>query len=200
MNNGDGFRIRMLGGFSVFRGGRPLVLPTRKAAALLAILASRPDVLFSRERLAGLLWARSAEVFLGPPESGEAHARLAMRLNPFHDDWYFAFAAAPSLFTGRIETAIEYGLKAPDIATDAHAYLTCAFAHFGERDAAARHLVQFESAYRRDINGGREPRPDEAVRWLMHVNPFRRREDMAFFLDGLAHAGLAVPSDLMRAA
>ena len=137
-----------------------------------------------------------SDMFLGRPESGEAHARLAMRLNPFHDDWYFAFAAAPSLFAGRIETAIEYALKAPDIATDAHAYLACAFAHLREHDAAARHLMMFRAAYRRNITGGREPRPDEAVRWLMHVNPFRRREDAAFFLDGLARAGLAVPADL----
>jgi len=53
-------RIEMLGGFTLLRCGSPVVLPTRKAMALLAILASRPGVAFSRERLAELLWARSA--------------------------------------------------------------------------------------------------------------------------------------------
>jgi len=141
-----------------------------------------------------------SDMFLGRPERGVERARLAMRLNPFHDDWYFAFAAGPQLFTGRIETAIEFALKAPDIATDAHAYLASAYAHLGRHDEAARHVALFQAAYRRNIIGGREPAADEAARWLMHVNPFRRDEDAAFFLAGLAGAGLAIPPDLRRPA
>lgn len=53
-------RIELLGGFTLSCSGSPLALPTRKAMALLAILASRPGAAFSRERLAQILWARSA--------------------------------------------------------------------------------------------------------------------------------------------
>lgn len=141
-----------------------------------------------------------SDVFLGEAARGVERARLAMRLNPFHDDWYFAFAAAPHLFAGQIETAIAYALKAPEVATDAHAYIAAAFGHLGEGEAAARHLALFEDAYRRNIGCGREPARGEVVRWLLHVNPFRRDEDRAFFLRGVAAAGLAVPPELARAA
>lgn len=139
-----------------------------------------------------------SDMFLGHAERGAERACLAMRLNPFHDDWYFAFAAGPLLFSGRIETAIEYGLKAPDIATDAHAYLAAAFAHLGNLEEAAHHLTLFHEAYRRNIAAGPAIAPDETARWLMHVNPFRRDVDAQYFLAGLARAGLAIPADLQR--
>jgi DNA-binding SARP family transcriptional activator len=53
--------IQLLGSFAVERDGAPITLPTRKAAALLAILAMPPGTPIARERLADLLWSRSAE-------------------------------------------------------------------------------------------------------------------------------------------
>ena len=53
--------IRLLGDFTVEQDGAPVTLPTRKTAALLAILAMPPGALITRERLADLLWSRSAE-------------------------------------------------------------------------------------------------------------------------------------------
>ena len=50
-------RVQVLGGFGAFTpDGAPLSLPTRKAEALLAVLACRPREAQSRERVTSLLW------------------------------------------------------------------------------------------------------------------------------------------------
>lgn len=61
--------ISLLGGFAVMVNGQPADVPTRKSAALLAVLAVRPGALVSRDRLLGLLW----------PDSAEAQARASLR-------------------------------------------------------------------------------------------------------------------------
>ncbi|HEX7128422.1 MAG TPA: winged helix-turn-helix domain-containing protein, partial [Thermodesulfobacteriota bacterium] len=73
-------RIRLLGGFAVEGSdGRPVGLPTRKAAALLAVLASRPGATYTRERLAALLWSQSGEAQArGSLRQALAHVRKAL--------------------------------------------------------------------------------------------------------------------------
>jgi DNA-binding SARP family transcriptional activator len=65
-----GLRLNLLGGFEVRLASGPVVtLPTRKAQALLAYLAVRPDRTHPRDKLAGLLWA----------DRGDAQARDSLR-------------------------------------------------------------------------------------------------------------------------
>lgn len=55
-------RLNLLGGFGAHVDGKPpLMLPTRKARALLAVVATAPGMKHGREGLAGMLWERSAE-------------------------------------------------------------------------------------------------------------------------------------------
>src|SRR3546814_4939105 len=122
--------------------------------------------------------------------------RLAMQLNPCHDDWYFAFAAAPYAFARRLEEAIPLALKAPDVATDIRAYLAAAYAHLGRKEEAKRQVASFLHIFRRNITFGREPEPDEPARWILHVNPLRREADRIYLLEGLERAGLTMPADL----
>lgn len=61
--------INLLGGLALQCQSRPLHLPTRKAAALLALLARHPGRPVGRDRLTGLLW----------PDSAEAQARASLR-------------------------------------------------------------------------------------------------------------------------
>ena len=57
-----GLKICLLGGFEARApDGRPIALPTRKAEALLAILAATPGTAHPRERLATLLWSNSGD-------------------------------------------------------------------------------------------------------------------------------------------
>lgn len=63
-------QVRMLGPFEArTEGGAPIRLPTRKSAALLAVLAARPGTRHGREQLATMLW----------PESGEQQGRGSLR-------------------------------------------------------------------------------------------------------------------------
>ncbi|MBK6971755.1 MAG: hypothetical protein IPH26_01925 [Sterolibacteriaceae bacterium] len=140
-----------------------------------------------------------AHTYLGRPEHGIDCVHLAIRLNPFHDDWYFAFAAVPHFFGRRIEEAIHFGLNAPDVATDVRAYLASAYAHLGHIDPARQQLALFLQFFRRNITSGREPEAGELVRWLLHVNPIKRPADATFLLEGLAQAGLDVPDALLAA-
>jgi DNA-binding SARP family transcriptional activator/tetratricopeptide (TPR) repeat protein len=66
-------RLLLLGGFQARRRARPVALPSRKARALLAFLATHPDRAHSRERLAALLWT----------DSPEAKARNSLRQTLF---------------------------------------------------------------------------------------------------------------------
>ena len=72
MKTPDHIEIQLLGGFTVRLGGTKILLPGRKTAALLAILALRPGVPIARERLTDLLWSRSA------PEQARGSLRQAL--------------------------------------------------------------------------------------------------------------------------
>ncbi|RMD65183.1 MAG: hypothetical protein D6826_00700 [Alphaproteobacteria bacterium] len=65
--------VRLFGGFEVRRSAGPsIVFPTRKARALVALLARHPGQLQTREALAAILWPNSAEP--------EAHGSLRQAL------------------------------------------------------------------------------------------------------------------------
>lgn len=69
----SGLQIDLLGGFEARAGDAgPLVLPTRKARALLALLAMAPGMKQTRQGLAAVLWERSAE------EQGRATLRQTL--------------------------------------------------------------------------------------------------------------------------
>nr|WP_246523801.1 BTAD domain-containing putative transcriptional regulator [Neoroseomonas eburnea] len=127
---------------------------------------------------------------LGRPEQGRDAAALAARLNPFHDDWYFAYAAIPAFCLGDYRGALALADRAPEIATDMEAWRAAALAHLGRLDDAAAALERFQARFRERITFGRAPKPGEAARWLAHVNPFRRAEDLARLMDGARKAGL----------
>ncbi len=134
-----------------------------------------------------------SDACLGRAALGAERAELARRLNPFHDDWYFAFAAGTMLLARRLPEVIDMARRAPHAATDMHACLACAHALLGELDEARRHRDAFLSLFQRRITFGRPPEADEPVRWLLHVNPIRRPEDREYLLKGWADAGFQVP-------
>lgn len=134
-----------------------------------------------------------SDALLGFAERGIKRVPLALRLNPFHEDWYFAFAAGAHLLARRLDEAIGFALRAPQSATDMHACMACAYALQGMAREAERHREAFLDLFQRRITFGRAPAPGEPVRWLLHVNPIRRVEDRGFLLDGLARAGFKIP-------
>ncbi len=134
-----------------------------------------------------------SDACLGRHERGIERGALAMRLNPFHEDWYFAFASAPYFYARELEQSIALALKATDVSTDVRAYLAAAYGHLGRLEEAGRQREAFLQLFRSRITFGREPQPGEATRWVMLVNPLRHEDDLDYLVDGLVKAGLAPP-------
>jgi tetratricopeptide (TPR) repeat protein len=138
-----------------------------------------------------------AHCVLGRPERGREAAARAARLNPFHDDWYYAYAAMPEFFLGEYEAAIALGRRAPEVAADVDAYRAAAEAHLGRVAEARAAIDRFRVRFRERITFGRAPGWGEPARWLAHVNPFVRPHDLARLLEGVRLAGLEVPEGLL---
>jgi len=137
--------------------------------------------------------------YLGDGANGMELAEKASRLNPVSGDWYVAPAALALFVLCRYEESIAYGVRNPHATLDCPALLAAACAHAGERERAAGYLRQFLAEFQERVVFGRQPEPGEPLRWLLHVNPFRRPEDVERVTDGLRIAGLSGDPDYERA-
>jgi hypothetical protein len=73
---------------------------------------------------------------------------------------------------------------------DVPAFAAAAAALCGSITADVKyHLQRFLDDFRERIGFGRPAEPGEPLRWLLHVNPFRRSEDGVRLARGLAIAG-----------
>jgi DNA-binding SARP family transcriptional activator len=131
--------------------------------------------------------------YLGDPERAQAMAKLALRLNPLHDAWYYIFMLPVALVHQRFEDIVAMGLRSPELATKTPAFVAAAYAHLGKPEEARRWVDRYLALFQRRITYGRPPQPGEAVEWLRQINAFQRPVDLQVLLDGLAEAGLTAP-------
>lgn len=130
------------------------------------------------------------EVFLGRPDIAVAHAEKAMRLNPYHPNHYYAYAAFAYFAAGEFETMLAVSGNAVDVPiVDMPAYTAVALANLGRLDEARQHLAEFEARFRAKITCGREPSPGESFNWILTINPYRRKEDEDFLREGFRLLG-----------
>jgi tetratricopeptide (TPR) repeat protein len=148
-----------------------------------------------------LAHAALCRAYLGDTELSYTLVRKAMRLNPNYPDWYLGSAALPLFLLGRYSEALNLIARAPTATVDQPAYQAAALALSGDTTGAAASLQRFLADFGEKIAFGRGPEPGEPLRWLMHVNPFRRSEDAAHLERGLRLAGLpGDPDDELAAA
>lgn len=142
------------------------------------------------------LWA-----YLGEPERALDMAAKAFRLNPLHEPWYYFMAIIPHLLARKVDVGLEILERSPpDQIFEQAALMAAAYAHLGRLDEARAQIPNFLEACRRDIAGGREVSPADALGHMLDCLPFARDEDRLFLLDALATAGLTdsgvrTPSD-----
>lgn len=146
-----------------------------------------------------LAHAALCRAYLGDPVSAVALASKAARLNPRHPEWYAACAAVPLFLLGRHGEVVARVASAPRATVDLPALLAASHALMGERERAAAALEMFLDDFVEKITFGRPPEPGEPLRWVLHVNPFRRPEDAEHVARGLRLAGLAADPDERRA-
>jgi TolB-like protein len=147
-----------------------------------------------------LVHAALGQAYLGEPEAAHVTATRAMRLNPGYPPWYAAPAGLSLFMLGRDHECLEVVAAAPTrMFVDVAAFAAAASALSGDMAGARRYLREFLEDFQERIGFGRPPEPGEPLRWLLHVNPFRRFEDGERLARGLARAGLAADPDEGRA-
>ena len=146
-----------------------------------------------------LVHAALCRAYLGDGESALALGTKAMRLNPCFPPYYTAPVGLALFILGRDAEVLEVGSQAP-ISTfvDIPAFLAASCALTGNLERARFYLAEFLSQLGDRITFGRPPDPGEPLRWLLHVNPFRRAQDIDRLAQGLRLAGLEEDPDERR--
>jgi TolB-like protein/DNA-binding SARP family transcriptional activator len=131
---------------------------------------------------------------LGEAEKAIGMAELAVRLDPFHPDWYMTSLGMAYYVARDYERAIAALEVAPDGICDSRAYLAAAHAQAGDLAAARRHVGEFVRTSCERLGG--DPKADikNYVASIVGKSPFTRDEDTIHFIDGLRLAGLPVPT------
>jgi TolB-like protein len=143
-----------------------------------------------------LVHAGLCHAYLGDPEAALAAATKAMRLNPAFPPWYAAPAGLAYFLMGRDRECLETCRAAPTrMFVDVAAFAAAAAAFTGDLTAAKANVREFLDDFQERIGFGRAPEPGEPLRWLLHVNPFKRAEDGDRLARGLALAGLDADPD-----
>ena len=129
---------------------------------------------------------------LGEPERAVRMAELAIRLDPFHPDWYLAALGLAYYVAKDYERAIAAMEVAPDGICDTRLYLAAAYAQAGDPDAARPHVDEFIRSSCERLGGDPETDVPQYLDALIKSNPYLKPGDSAHFLEGLRLAGLPV--------
>jgi adenylate cyclase len=127
---------------------------------------------------------------LGDAAAGIALGEAALSLNPHHPDWYVAFIGLAYLMAARHEDAVALMERAPDVFIDTRAFLALSYAYLGEGTKARDNAEAFRIGYEGKIANGRHTDTVEAMRWVLHVTPFRHDSDTTYLRKGLKKAGI----------
>ncbi|MCZ6771486.1 MAG: BTAD domain-containing putative transcriptional regulator [Proteobacteria bacterium] len=134
---------------------------------------------------AALVWS-----FFGDASKAVESAETAVRLDPYHPDWYSALLGL-AYFVGRdYDAAISAMAREPDAMCDTRAYLAAAYALVGNAREAERHIAEFLRSRSEHMGGDPATDVKRYMDWLINANAYRRDEDAEHFIAGLRKAGL----------
>ena len=129
---------------------------------------------------------------MGEVERAVKMAELAIRLDPFHPDWYLASLGLAYYVAKDYERAIAAMAAAPDGICDTRLYLAAAYAQIGDLATARPHVDEFIRSSCERLGGDPETDVPRYVNAIVRANPYMRPEDSAHFVEGLRLAGLPV--------
>jgi len=130
--------------------------------------------------------------FLGERERAVKTAELAIRLNPFHPDWYLASLGLCYYVARDFERAVAIMEIAPDGWCDTRAYLAAAHAQLGNTELAQQHINEFIRLSCETMGGDPDTHMQEYVDDLIKNQPFVKAEDSQLLVEGLELSGLTV--------
>ena len=130
---------------------------------------------------------------LGEPERAVRMAELAIRLDPYHPDWYLSSLGHVYYVAKDYERAIAALELAPDGFCETRAYLAAAYAQTGNFDGAAPHVAEFiRKSCERGVGSDPDTDVPRYVEEMLNSNPFVRPDDAAHLSEGVRLAGLPV--------
>jgi len=129
---------------------------------------------------------------LGEHERAVGMAELAIRLDPFHPDWYLSSLGHVYYVAKDYERAIAALEVAPDGHCETRLYLVAAYARIGNQAAVRPHVDEFIRHSCERLGGDPDTDVPRYVGAMIKSNPFMRPDDAAHFVEGLRLAGLPV--------
>ena len=134
--------------------------------------------------------ASNAWTLLGESERAVRMAEQAVRLDPFHPDWYLASLGFAYFVARDYERAIAAMELASDGLCDTRAYLAAAYGLTGDKAAAEHHAAEFVRTSCESLGGDPDTDIAEYLDAVVNKTPYKYEEDRAHFLEGLRLAGL----------
>ncbi len=131
-------------------------------------------------------------LFLGETERAVNTAELAIRLNPFHPDWYLGSLGMCYYMAKDYERAVSTMEIAPDGWCETRSYLAAAHAQLGNIEMARQHINEFIRLSCEMLGGDPDTDMQKYLDFLINTQPYVNDSDLQFFVDGLELAGLTV--------
>lgn len=133
----------------------------------------------------------NCKAMLGDGKTGIELYKKAVRLNPFHYQWYNLYGAVCHFVVEDFDEVIKLAEEIPpNIWVDLPAYLAAAHAYKLNDVKASYYINLYLKNFKEKITFGREPFPGEAFDWVIAVNPYKKKKDVKRLINGLELAGL----------
>jgi DNA-binding SARP family transcriptional activator len=136
-----------------------------------------------------LAHASVALALIGDHDRAVEAGRSALRLAPYHPEWYAAFVGI-ALFSARLhEEAIATMAPAPEALCNTPAFIAASYAHLGRIGECASHRDTVSRHHRRQLARGLFPGVTSCIDWLLAMDPFQLPSDTEHYASGLRKAG-----------
>jgi len=138
-----------------------------------------------------LVQLANCKALLGDGKTGVELFNKAVRLNPFHQQWYNLYGALCHFVNEDYDTAIKLAEEIPPVLwVDLPAYLAAAYTYKSNSEKSDYYIKLYLKNFREKITYGRDPLPGEAFDWVIAVNPYKFEKDSQRLIIGLEKAGL----------
>ena len=129
-----------------------------------------------------LIQIASCFTFLGYGKEAFRLYEKALRLNPANAASYYPVGVFILLELGEIEKAVSLVMQTHTYRwVDAEAFFAAAYYHLGDYDKMNYYWEKFLNTYKKVIHQGKDGTSKEAIEWMMKVNPYRGKTNLAPF-------------------
>jgi len=145
----------------------------------------RKSLRFNPNDTDNLMQIASCFIYLGYSKEAEKLYFKALRLNPINTDWYFSFAAMLYFEMGNYKKCIDLGLKTnfKTVMVDMAAFISGAYYHLGEYEKMHIYWQEYLAMFKEKILRGNKVIEEEALRWILNINPYKGESNLIPFLD-----------------